>query len=75
MATAIRNLAADEHGIQHAAVAPGMMKDFVERKMPLADHRLLTYVAYFGAAAWEKGRASENEALEAWASRLLLFVE
>ena len=75
VATAIRNLAADELGVQPAAVHPGLMKDFLERKVPIADHRMLTLIGYFAAAAWEKSRISANEELEAWASRLLLFVE
>ena len=75
VATSIRNLAADELGVQPSAVPPGLMKDFLERKVPIADHRMLTFIGYFAAAAWEKSRLSNNEELEAWASRLMLFVE
>ncbi|CAE7810303.1 unnamed protein product [Symbiodinium sp. CCMP2592] len=75
VASAIRSLAAAELGVQEAAVHPGLMRDFLERKMPLADHRLLTMVSYFAASAWEQSRITASSELEAWSARPLLFCE
>ena len=47
----------------------------MQRRVPLGDHKLLTYVSTMFAYAWEEGAATQNAALMSWASRGLLFSE
>lgn len=54
---------------------PGLMRDYVEKKMPLADMKLLTMFAYFQAHAWEAAYLAKDELMMSYAARGLLFAE
>ena len=54
---------------------PGMMRSYLERKVPLKDHRTLTLMGFYLAHMWEAARESGNIEFESWASRGLLMVE
>ena len=75
MANVIRKLAADELGVPADQAPSGLMRDYVERKMPIAEFKTLTLVSTFAAFGWQRARESNNADLEAWMSRLLLFCE
>ena len=58
-----------------SATEPGMMRTYLEQRVPLADHRLLQHVAALAAFGWEMGYKAESDELKGFCSRLLLFVE
>ena len=51
------------------------MLEFVSRKIPLGEHRQLSYMATLFARAWQDGHNEGNELLQSWASRGLMFCE
>ena len=51
------------------------MIEFVNRKVPLGDHRQLAYMATLFAHAWQDGHDEGNFLLQSWASRGLMFCE
>ena len=75
VALQIRKLAAEELGVSSEDPPSCLMRDYVERKAPLGDHRTLAMVATMAAFAWQEAREKKNTELEAWASKLLLFAD
>ena len=67
--------AAVELGLDPHQVGSGMMREYLEKRCPLGDHRLLTQVGYLFAAAWEHGFKTNNPDLLGHASRGMLFVD
>lgn len=55
--------------------APGLMREFLEKRVPLFEQKLLQHVGCIAAHGWEQGYRTNNEELQAFASRLLMFVE
>ncbi|CAE7765963.1 unnamed protein product [Symbiodinium sp. CCMP2592] len=54
---------------------PGLMREYIEKRVPLQDQRLLQTFAALTAFGWEQGFRSGNTELQGFASRLLLFIE
>ena len=75
VANAIRRLGAESLGLDVEHPPSNLMRQFAEKKLPSADLKLVTLVARMAAHAWQVGRETQNVALEAWMSRLLLFLE
>lgn len=75
VASVVENHALQEMGLQPGQSYPGLMRDYIERRVPLGSYRLLTQVAYLAAAGWESGFRSSSKELQAFASKLLLFTE
>ena len=75
VAAAVSANAARELGLSPSEVASNLMLEFVKRKIPLGDHRQLSYMATLFAHAWQSGHTSGNVPLQAWASRGLMFCE
>ena len=64
-----------ELGISDAAVHPGLMRDYLEKKMPLGEMKLLTFMGVYLAHAWETAYIAKDELMMGFVSRGLLFVE
>ena len=75
VAEQIRRLAAEELGEDVQAPPPNLMRTFVEKRSPVAEHRTLALVSMFAAHGWEQAREKRNADLEAWCSRLLMFTD
>ena len=58
-----------------AAPYPGLMRDYVEKKIPLGDMRLLTFFGTMLAHMWEVAYVNADELMLGHVSRALLFVE
>ncbi|CAE7699934.1 unnamed protein product [Symbiodinium sp. CCMP2592] len=54
---------------------PGLMRSYVEQRMPLNDHRTLHHIAALASYGWETGFKSQNQELMAFAGRVLMFTE
>ena len=72
--TVLRNAQRDM-GISDQAVHPGLMRDYMEKKVPLGDMKLLTYMATFLGHAWEAAYTARDELMLGYISRGLMFVE
>ena len=75
VAAAVASNAARELGLLESQVAGNLMLEFVSRKIPLGEHRQLSYMATLFAHAWQDGHNEGNELLQSWASRGLMFCE
>ena len=75
VAEVARQNALRELGLDPANEEPNLMKLYLERRVPLAGHRLLGHFAYLGASAWEVGQTTGNRELQGFAARLLIFAE
>ena len=71
----VRKLAAEEMGVSLEQPPSALMRDYVERKAPLAEHRALALVATLAAYAWQEAREKGNQDLESWSAKLLLFAD
>lgn len=70
----LRN-AQKDMGISDQAVYPGLMRDYMEKKVPLGDMKLLTYMATFLGHAWEAAYIARDELMLGYISRGLMFIE
>ena len=53
----------------------GLLRDYVEKKVPLGDMRLLTLFGHYLAHAWEVAYADSNELMLGYVSRGLVMIE
>ncbi|CAE7269931.1 unnamed protein product, partial [Symbiodinium necroappetens] len=58
-----------------ASQTPGMMRQFMERKVPIRELKTLTLMGFFFAHMWEDARSQGDELAEFWAARGLVMVE
>ena len=56
-------------------VTANLMLDYVERKMPVGDQKMLAMVASFAASGWRAARDEGNISLEGWMAKLLVFCD
>ena len=73
VASAARSNALMELGLQRAE--PGLMREFLERRVPLSSHRLLGHVGMLAASGWEVAARNNNEELAGFCAQLMIFVE
>ena len=74
-ARAIRANACAELGVPLSAAIPGLLREFLDKRVGLADHRTLAYFATFLAYGWQLAREADNIELEAYAGRGIMMVE
>lgn len=67
--------AAAELGLDPHQIGSGLMREYLEKRVPLGDHRLLTQMGYMFAAAWEQGFRTNNPDLMGHAARGMLFID
>ena len=75
LADIVRLNALKELGFEADREDSSLMRRYVERRIPLADHRLLAHIATLLAEAWATGYASKNTELLGVIGRMLIFVE
>ncbi|CAE7283466.1 hypothetical protein AK812_SmicGene31313 [Symbiodinium microadriaticum] len=68
-------MGAEAMGVDATNVPSNLMLDYVERKMPVGDQKLLALVASFAASGWRAARDEGNVSLESWMSKLLVFCD
>ena len=71
----IMNNAAADLGLGDGMITSGLMKQYVEKRIPLADHKLLTYMAQFMACSWQIAFESRNEEAMGLFSRGIMMIE
>eukprot|EP00435_Cladocopium_sp_Y103_P068978 s198_g32.t1 len=75
VAAATRVNALRELGMDPQREDGSLIRKYMERRMPLADHRLLTYFTAMIAEAWSIGYQSGNVEMLGILSRMLFFTE
>jgi len=74
-ATAVRKMGAEAMGLPADNVPANLMLDYVERKMPVGDQKMLAMIASFAASGWRAARDEGNISLEGWMAKLLVFCD
>ena len=75
MAKLTRINALKELGLSAAQEDANLMKTYMERRMPLAEHRLLTYMAMMVSESWAVAYNSGDELMLGSLSRMMWFIE
>ena len=75
LAEIVRQNALRELGFEAEREDGSLMRRYVERRIPLADHKLLAHIATLLAEAWATGYASKNTELLGVVGRMMIFVE
>ena len=71
----IMHNAAVDLGLGDGMITSGLMKQYVEKRIPLADHKLLTYMAQFMACSWQIAFESRNEEAMGLFGRGIMMIE
>eukprot|EP00435_Cladocopium_sp_Y103_P068231 s567_g31.t1 len=74
-AQTVEQNALQELGLTAGDVTPGLLRDYVEKRIPLGNMRLLTQVAYLAANAWEIGNKIGSREMQGFAAKMMCFVE
>ena len=75
IAQVVEGNAAKELGLTPEKVDMNLMRKYAERRMPLAENRLLTYITFLLTDAWSVGYSTGNVDLMGAVSKILVFVE
>ena len=75
MASVGESNAATDLGLQPSQVIPGLLQDYMEKRIPLADQKLLTQMGYLMCHAYEVGARTGNKALQGFGVKGMMFVE
>ena len=62
-------------GLLSSGMTPGLLQEYLERRVPVGEHRLLTQVAYMMASAYEVGSRSDNRELQGFAVKGMMFCD
>lgn len=71
----VRSNARTELGITASREEPSLLRTYLEQRVPTGDHKTLIQMGYMLAAGWEIGVESNNQALMAFAARMMVYVE
>ena len=75
VASAVRKNALTELGMESSREDGSVMRRYIERRIPLADHRLLCHVATLAAEGWAIAFQSQNQEMLGFLGIMLMFVE
>ncbi len=75
IAEVVKQNAMTELGMSSDREDSSVMRRFVERKMPLRDHKTLGYIATLAAEGWAVAHETNNLAMMGFISKLLMFLE
>jgi len=67
--------AASDLGLSELQIGSGLMRQYVERRVPVGDHRLLTYMAQFMACSWQVAYDHQDELALGLFARGLMLIE
>lgn len=71
----VRRNALAELGMDQSREDASVMRRYIERRVPLADHKLLCHVATLAAEGWAIAFESKNHEMLGWIGILLMFIE
>ena len=62
-------------GVSPTSAPPGLLREFLDKKVALSEHKTLGYLATYLAFQWQAARESRNTEMEAWAGRGVMAIE
>lgn len=71
----VQSNALQELGLGPGQQYPGLLRDYLEKRVPLGTFKLLTQVGYLMAHAYEVGARTGNLELQGFGSKGMIFVE
>lgn len=71
----VRAHAAEELGVEPQSLLPSGMKEFFEKKVPMANQKLLFHMAYLFAEMWQLSETGTPAQLQSMIARSLVFCE
>ena len=75
LAEVVQANAAKELGLGPNRIDESLLRKYAERRMPLAESKLMTYLAFMMAEAWAVGHASNNLELLGIVGKVMIFLE
>ncbi len=75
LAEVVQINAAKELGLSSSRIDESLLRKYAERRMPLAESRLMTYLAFLMAEAWSVGHQSNNLELLGVVGKVMIFLE
>ena len=75
VATTVRKNALVELGMEPSREDSSVMRRYIERRIPLSEHRLLCHVATLAAEGWAQAFEAGNNQMLGFLGLLLMFVE
>ena len=75
VAASCQQRALQELGFDENKLDGSLMRRYVERRVPLAENRQLTYLAFMLSEAWAAGFESDNLELQGWVCKMMIFIE
>ena len=75
LAQVVETNALMELGLSQAQSSPGLLRDYLEKRVPLGTFKLLTQMGYLMASAYETGQRTGNRELAGFGAKGLIFVE
>lgn len=67
--------AASDLGLASNQVGSGLMRQYLERRIALGDHRMLTYLGQYMACAWQVAYEQRNDLAMGLMARALMMIE
>ena len=64
-----------ELGVPEGREEPALLRNFLEQRIPIGDHKSLAQFGYMLAWGWELGETSQNRQLQAFCGRMMMYVE
>lgn len=75
VSTMVRTAAIKELGISESRADSNLLRKYMERRIPLAEHRLLSQMATLVTEGWSVGFQNSDELLMGFMSKMLIFIE
>ena len=75
VAASCQQRALTELGYDETKLDASLMRRYVERRVPLAENRQLTYMAFMLSEAWAAGHESSNVELQGWVCKMMIVIE
>lgn len=70
-----RRNARGELGIAEAREEPALMRQYLEQRIPVGDHKTMAQIGFLAAWGWEQATERDNLQMQAFCARLLFYVE
>eukprot|EP00438_Fugacium_kawagutii_P023417 Skav216600 [mRNA] locus=scaffold2855:201999:204292:+ [translate_table: standard] len=75
ISAAVLKNALAELGMEPSRADSSVMRRYIERRIPLADHRLLCHFATLASEGWALAYASSNTQMQGFLGLMLMFIE
>lgn len=64
-----------ELGVAESREEPALMRQYLEQRIPVGDHKTMAQIGFLAAWGWEQATERDNQQMQAFCARLLFYVE